>query len=257
MHLRVDLNADLGESFGAYKIGNDEELIPLVTSINVACGFHGGDPLVIQRTVELAKRHGVGVGAHPGFPDLQGFGRREMHMRPEDVYAMVIYQIGAVRAFTDLYGVPLQHVKPHGMLNNMAAVDEDLARVIAQAIYDYDKNLILLAVAGTKLAHAGEKVGLRVANEVFADRTYEPDGTLRNRKYPDALIKDPKVAAERVVTMIRDHVIVAIDGTPIPVDAHSVCLHGDGPTAVQVASALRQELVAQGIELVPLSTILG
>ncbi len=250
--MRIDINSDLGESFGAYKIGQDEAVIPMVSSVNVACGFHGGDPLVIRKTVEMAKQYGVAVGAHPGFPDLQGFGRRNMYLHPDDVYASMIYQIGAVRAFTDLYNLPLQHVKPHGAINNMAAVDMDLARVIAQAIYDYDKSLILLAVAGTKLAQAGREMGLQVANEVFADRTYEPDGTLRNRKYPDALIRDPVVAARRVVEMVKDGVLVAIDGSKISVQPDSVCLHGDGEAAVAIARTLREELANHGIEIRPL-----
>jgi UPF0271 protein len=247
--MKIDLNCDLGESFGAYKIGHDELVIPFVTSVNVACGFHGGDPSVIRSTVEMAKKHGVAVGAHPGYPDLLGFGRRNMIMHPDEVYSMVIYQIGAVRAFTDLYNIPLQHVKPHGALNNMAAVDLDLARVIARAIYDYDKDLILLAVAGSQLARAGEEIGLQVANEVFADRAYEPDGTLRNRKYPDALIHDPVEAANRVLQMVKENTIVAIDGTRIPVRPDSVCLHGDGLTAVKLAETLRKELIAHGVEL--------
>jgi 5-oxoprolinase (ATP-hydrolysing) subunit A len=255
--MKVDLNSDLGESFGAYTIGHDEEVIPLVTSINVACGFHGGDPTVIQKTIQLAAKHGVAVGAHPGFPDLLGFGRRNMTMKHDDAYSMVIYQIGAVRAFTDLAGIPLQHVKPHGALNNMAAVDKDLAMAIAKAVYDYDKSLILLAVAGTQLALAGEEVGLPVAQEVFADRTYEPNGTLRNRKFPDALITDVDESARRVIRMLKENVIEAIDGTLIPVKADSICLHGDGASAVQIASSLRSKLVAEGVELCNLDEKLG
>ena len=174
-------------------------------------------------------------------------------MDSKDVYAMMIYQIGAVRAFTDLYSISLQHVKPHGALNNMAAMDRELALVIAQSIYDYDKNLILLAVAGTELAKAGDQVGLRVAQEVFADRTYEPNGTLRNRKYPDALIRDPQESARRILRMVADHVIEAVDGSLIPVQADSICLHGDGVTAVKLAETLRQELIDHGIELCTLT----
>ncbi|MCF8567453.1 5-oxoprolinase subunit PxpA [Alicyclobacillus tolerans] len=255
--MRIDLNSDLGESFGAYTMGHDELVIPSVTSVNVACGFHGGDPTVIQQTVEMAVKHNVAVGAHPGFPDLLGFGRRNIVMDAKDVYSMMIYQIGAVRAFTDLFNIPLQHVKPHGALNNMAAVDADLAMAIAKSIRDYDKDLILLAVAGTELAKAGEKVGLPVAQEVFADRNYEPNGTLRPRKYSDALIRDPEESFRRVLRMVQDHVIEAIDGTLVPVQPDSVCLHGDGPTAVKLAETLRRELTAHGVEVRSLASDVG
>jgi len=252
VQLKVDLNSDLGESFGAYKIGDDERIIPLVTSVNVACGFHAGDPSVIRRTVELAARSGAAVGAHPGFPDLQGFGRRTMHMSEDEVYDITVYQIGALKAFADACGIRLQHVKPHGALYNMASADIALARAIARAVYDVDSDLILLALSGSRLLDAGREIGLKVASEVFADRAYEPDGSLRSRKHPDALIHDPMKAAGQAVTMLTEKTVVAIDGTRVPVEADSICFHGDGSNAVQLIQTIRGELQKRGIAIVPL-----
>ncbi|QQE78727.1 LamB/YcsF family protein [Alicyclobacillus sp. SO9] len=251
----MDLNSDVGESYGAFTIGQDEDMVPLVSSINVACGFHGGDPAVIHNTIHLAKQHGVGVGAHPSFPDLQGFGRRPMQMKPDDLYASIIYQIGAVEAFTRIHSLSLQHVKPHGALNNLACVDRGVAEVVVKAVKDYDSNLILLAPFGSQLDLAGDDGGLTVASEVYADRNYEPDGTLRSRNYDDALLTGSSEVVQHVLHMIKNHEIVAVDGTSIPVEADSICLHGDGQTAVELAKAVRTALEREGIAIQPLAVL--
>jgi len=195
----VDLNCDLGESYGAYKLGNDEAILPFVTSANIACGFHAGDPAVMKKTVRLALQHQVAIGAHPGLPDLVGFGRREMAVSPEEAFDMTLYQIGALAAFVQAEGGAMHHVKPHGALYNMAAVTPALAEAIAEAVYRVNPELVLYGLAGSALIKAGQKLGLRTANEVFADRTYQPDGTLTSRRLPNALLSDPQEAIRQVV----------------------------------------------------------
>ena len=224
---KVDLNSDLGESFGAYTIGLDNEVIAHVSSVNVACGYHAGDPLVMEKTVAAAKAAGVAVGAHPGFPDLMGFGRRNMVVSPKEVKAYVKYQLGALMAFAAAEGIRLQHCKPHGALYNMAGKDMDLALAIAEAIAEVDKNIILLGLANSKMIDAGKQLGLRVANEVFADRAYQADGSLVPRKLPGAVIHDKDEAIARTVRMVTEGKVTAITGEEVEIAAHSICVHGD------------------------------
>ena len=252
---RVDLNCDLGESFGAYTIGCDELVIPLVSSANVACGFHASDPVVMEKTVAMAAGAGIGVGAHPGFPDLMGFGRRNMVITPAEARAYTLYQLGALSGFCRAKGIALQHVKPHGALYNMAGKDYALARGICEAIKDFDPSLIVLALSGGELLRCARDMGLRAASEVFADRGYEEDGSLVNRKKEGAMITDENVAIERVVRMIREKTVTAVTGKDIPIEADSVCVHGDGPKALAFVEKIRAALTQQGIEIRPLGEI--
>ena len=252
---RVDLNCDLGESFGAYTIGCDELVIPLVSSANVACGFHASDPVVMEKTVVMAAGAGIGVGAHPGFPDLMGFGRRNMVITPAEARAYTLYQLGALSGFCRAKGIALQHVKPHGALYNMAGKDYALARGICEAIKDFDPSLIVLALSGGELLRCARDMGLRAASEVFADRGYEEDGSLVNRKKEGAMITDENVAIERVVRMIREKTVTAVTGKDIPIEADSVCVHGDGPKALACVEKIRAALTQQGIEIRPLGEI--
>jgi len=245
----VDLNCDMGESFGAYTIGADELVMPLITSANVACGFHGGDPLVMRRTVRLARQHGVAVGAHPGFRDLAGFGRRQMSCTPDEVYADVLYQIGALAAFCSAEGVALRHVKPHGALYNMAHADATIATAIAAAVADYDRRLLLFAQPGSALAVAGEAAGLRVVAEVFADRAYNPDGSLVARSIPGAVLHDPAAVAAQARQMVCEGRVTAVNGQVVPVRAETICVHGDNPAAVALIRRIRDELAAAGVSL--------
>ena len=230
--MKIDLNSDLGESFGAYKIGMDDKVLPLVTSANIACGFHAGDPSVMKKTVDLAVKSGCALGAHPGYPDLVGFGRRKMAVSPADVYAMVVYQVGALSAFAKAAGTRLQHVKPHGAMYNMAAKDPALAEAIAQAIYDVDPKIILFALAGSESVKAAEKVGLKVASEVFADRSYQEDGSLTPRTQPGAMITDEEASIAQVLSMVLKGQVTTLSGKVIPVKADTICVHGDGEKAL-------------------------
>lgn len=241
MH-RIDLNCDLGESFGAYQIGQDEKVLDLVTSANIACGYHAGDHNVMAKTVKLAVEKGVGIGAHPGLPDLIGFGRRPMQVAPEDVYNFMVYQIGALQAFARVHQASLNHVKPHGALYNMAARDRDLAQAIAEAVYDVDRNLILFGLAGGELVKAGQAKGLASAQEVFADRTYQPDGTLTPRTQPNAMIHDAEEAVERMIRLIKEGKVEAVDGSDVAIQADTICVHGDEPSALLFVQKLRQGL---------------
>lgn len=243
----VDLNSDLGESFGLYTIGNDEAVLQYVSSANIACGFHAGDPQIMQKTVAMAAADGVAVGAHPGVPDLMGFGRRKMDITPQEAYAMVLYQVGALQAFTTAAYVPLQHVKPHGALYNMAAKDNALAAAIAKAVYDVNPQLILYGLAGSYLISEGKKIGLTTASEVFADRTYQPDGTLTPRSQPDAMVTDEDMAIARVLRMIREGVVTAQNGEDIPVQADTICIHGDGAKALAFAHKIKTALEAHDV----------
>ena len=249
---KIDLNCDLGESFGNYKIGLDEEVIRHISSANVACGFHASDPLVMQKTVALAKENGVCIGAHPGFPDLVGFGRRNMSVSLPEAKALVQYQIGALDAFCKAAGVKLCHVKPHGALYNMAGKDEILALAVCEGIFEYDSNLILLGLSGSKMIEAGKKIGLRTASEVFADRAYEDDGSLVARSKPGALITDENLAVSRVVKMVKNGRVTSITGNEIEIKADSICLHGDGVKAVEFAKRIKEELLKNDVEIVPL-----
>ncbi len=251
----IDLNCDMGESFGRYTLGHDEAMMPYITSANIACGLHAGDPLVMERTVRLAQGHGVGIGAHPGFPDLQGFGRRVMQLTPEEAEAFLLYQIGALAAFAQAAGAELVHVKPHGALYNLAAKDRPLAQAIARAVARFSRRLILVGLANSLLIEAGLEAGLPVAREAFADRAYEADGSLRSRRLPGALLQDPAQAAEQAVRIARDGLVVAYPGEKVPVQAETICLHGDTPTAAQIARTIRDRLETAGIEVVPMGRL--
>lgn len=253
---KVDLNSDLGESFGRYTLGMDADILPLVSSANVACGYHASDPLVMDKTIAMAKEAGVRVGAHPGFPDLMGFGRRNMDVSPAEAKAYTLYQLGALDAFCKAHGVKMQHVKPHGAMYNMAGKDYALSKAICEAIYAYDKDLIVMALSGGELVHAAEDMGLKVAREVFADRAYEEDGSLVNRRKEGAMITDENEAIARVVRMIKEQKVTAVTGKDIPIKADSVCVHGDGVKALAFVKKIRETLTAEGIEIVPLADIL-
>lgn len=253
---KVDLNSDLGESFGRYTLGMDADILPLVSSANVACGYHASDPLVMNKTIAMAKEAGVRVGAHPGFPDLMGFGRRNMDVSPAEAKAYTLYQLGALDAFCKAHGVKMQHVKPHGAMYNMAGKDYALSKAICEAIYEYDKDLIVMALSGGELVHAAEDMGLKVAREVFADRAYEEDGSLVNRRKEGAMITDENEAIARVVRMIKEQKVTAITGKDIPIKADSVCVHGDGVKALAFVKKIRETLTAEGVEIVPLVDIL-
>ncbi|HEY2917119.1 MAG TPA: 5-oxoprolinase subunit PxpA [Candidatus Limnocylindrales bacterium] len=249
----MDLNADVGESFGPWAMGQDAELIPLLSSANVACGFHAGDPATIERTVRLAARAGVAVGAHPGYPDLAGFGRRELAMPASELEASILYQVAAVAGFARDAGVELRHVKAHGALYNTAARDRGVAATVARAVRRCSPELVLYGLAGSCLIDAGREAGLAVAAEAFPDRAYEPDGSLRSRSLPDAVLTDSAAVAQRAVAMARDGAVVASDGTRIELHADTLCLHGDTPGAVEHARALRAAFAEAGIDIRPIA----
>lgn len=246
--VRMDLNADVGESFGSWPLGEDGMLIPVVTSVNVAAGFHAGDPLTIERAVELAVRHGVAVGAHPGYPDLAGFGRRAMALSPAEIEAAVLYQAGAIAAFARAAGAELRHVKAHGALYNRAARDPAAAESIARGVRRCSASLVLVGLAGSAMIDAGRDAGLAVAEEAFADRAYEADGTLRSRGLPGAVLEDPAAAAAQALAIACGG-LRAWDGTPLPLHADTICVHGDLPGAAARARAVRAALEAAGIAL--------
>lgn len=252
---KVDLNSDLGESFGSYKIGMDSEIIKFVSSVNVACGYHAGDPMVMAKTVQAAKDAGIAIGAHPGYPDLMGFGRRNMVCTPEEAGNYVKYQLGALLAFTKAAGVKMQHVKPHGALYNMAGKDEKLAMAIAEAIASVDDSIILLGLAGSEMLKAGKKVGLKTASEVFADRAYQADGSLVPRSKPGAVIHDTDEAIARTIRMVKEGRVTAITGEEVEIAADSICVHGDNPSALAFVQAIREKLTAEGVVIAPISEI--
>ncbi len=245
----IDLNADAGESFGRWRLGHDEELFPLLSSVNLATGFHAGDPRVMLRSVRLAKRHGVAVGAHPGFPDLVGFGRRDLAASPEEVYTDVLYQIGALSAFLKVEGLALHHVKPHGALYLRMLRDKALAEAVAQAVKDYDPDLPLVLLGGTPMEEAAKAVGVRYVREAFPDRAYLSDGRLAPRSMEGALIRDPEEAARRAVQMVLEGEIEALDGGRVRIEAETLCVHGDNPEAVAIARAVREALARHGVEI--------
>ena len=252
---KVDLNSDLGESFGRYTLGMDAEVLPLISSANVACGFHAADPVVMAKTTELAKKFGVAVGAHPGFPDLMGFGRRNMAVSAEEARAYILYQLGALDAFLRPLGIKMQHVKPHGALYNMAARDHELALAICRGIRDFDDSLIVLGLSGSQFGVAAAEVGLRSVSEVFADRAYEEDGSLVARSKPGSMITDEDEAVARVVRMVTEGKVTAITGRDVPLQADSICVHGDGPKAVAFSAKIRAALEARGVEICPISRL--
>ncbi|MBL8135408.1 MAG: LamB/YcsF family protein [Acidobacteria bacterium] len=250
--MRIDLNSDLGEAFGAWPMGQDGLLMPVISSANVACGFHAGDPCTIRHTIRLARKHGVAIGAHPGLPDLIGFGRREMQVTPAEVEDMVLYQVGALAAIARSEGVPLQHVKAHGALYNMACRDEALAEAIARAVVAFDPTLVLFGLPGSALLQAGLDAGLPVAAEAFADRAYRPDGSLAPRSQPGAVIHDVDAVVARAVAMVTEQSVAATDGTTIQFEADTLCLHGDTPGAAALAVAIRRGLEDAGVTIAPL-----
>ncbi|MBV7507053.1 LamB/YcsF family protein [Bacillus sp. sid0103] len=245
----VDLNSDLGESYGVYSIGNDQEVLKYISSANIACGYHAGDHNVMFETVRLAKKYRVQIGAHPGLPDIPGFGRREMYLSPREIYNLVIYQIGSLAAVCKVNGTTLSHVKPHGALYNMAAKNLQIAKAIAEAIVDFDPTLVLFGLSGSELVKAGEEKGLFVAHEVFADRTYQPDGTLTLRSKENALIHDTHVAINRVIRMIKEGKVTAVDGTDIMIKADTICVHGDSPKALEFVTELKHALIREKISI--------
>jgi 5-oxoprolinase (ATP-hydrolysing) subunit A len=246
---RIDLNADLGEGFGRYRLPHEDALLDLVTSANVACGFHAGDPVVMRETVAAASRRGVAVGAHPGYPDLAGFGRRDLSATPAEIIAIVIYQIGALAAVCRAEGTRLRYVKPHGALYNRAARDRAAAEAIAEAVRSTDPSLILLGLAGSELVHAARDAGLATAEEAFADRAYEPDGSLTPRGEPDAVLADPAHCADRAARMALDGIVTTSDGSVLEIAPDSICVHGDGPAALAVLTAVHDRLRASGVEI--------
>lgn len=252
---KVDLNSDLGESFGAYTIGMDAEILKYVSSANVACGWHAGDAVVMEQTVADAAKAGTAVGAHPGFPDLMGFGRRNMVVTPAEAKAYIKYQLGALMAFTKAKGIQMQHVKPHGALYNMAAVDEALAEAICQGVYEVDPNIILLGLANSKMISAAEKIGLRAASEVFADRAYNDDGTLVSRKLPGSVIHDKEIAIARTVQMVTQGTVETATGKIINIKADSICVHGDNPSALEFVKNIRETLEKNGVTICNLTQL--
>ena len=250
---KVDLNSDLGESFGRYTIGSDDRIIPLITSANIACGFHASDPVVMMKTVNMVKEAGTGAGAHPGYPDLMGFGRRNMNVSHEEAKAYTLYQISALGGMCKAAGVKLSHVKPHGAMYNMAGKDYELSKAICEAIKEYDPSL--MGLAGSQMVKAARDMGLKTAEEVFADRAYEEDGSLVARSKPGAMIEDEEEAITRVVRMIKEGKVQAITGNDIDIKADSVCVHGDGEKALLFVEKIRKALTDEGIEICPLEEV--
>ncbi|MRX74122.1 5-oxoprolinase subunit PxpA [Bacillus lacus] len=245
----VDINCDLGESFGAYTLGRDAEILDYVTSANIACGFHAGDPATMRKTVKMAMEKNVAIGAHPGLQDLAGFGRRDMNLSPQEAYDLVLYQIGALSAFVKAEGGSIQHVKPHGALYNMAAKSAPLAEAIAEAVYKVNPDMIFFGLAGSELIKAGEKAGLRTGSEVFSDRTYQPDGTLTSRREPNALITDQNQAVSQVIKMVRNQKVSTAGGPEIDIKADTICIHGDGEHALDFARHITEALKKAGITI--------
>lgn len=254
--IRIDLNADMGESFGIYKIGNDEELMKYITSANIACGMHGGDPIVMDKTVCLAKQNGVSIGAHPGYPDLQGFGRRKMDMSLKEIECFVLYQLGSISAFCRSNGVELKHVKPHGVLYNLASEDIDIALSIANAVKMFDANLILVGLYNSQLIQAGKQVSLKTAREVFADRAYDDNGLLVSRKFSGSVFDSIDKVIEQAVNIIKYNKVKTINGNIIDIYGDTLCIHGDNPKAVEFANSIVEEFKKNSINILPLSEIL-
>jgi len=252
---RIDLNSDMGESFGKYKLGNDEEIMKNVSSANIACGFHAGDPHVLKYTIKLAKETGTAVGAHPGLPDLIGFGRRSMDVSPEELYDYCVYQIGAVQAFCKAMGVDMQHVKCHGILEIMTTQRPELAEAIAAAIKDVDPKLLYMTIAGTRLYQTCKDAGLRVAGEAYGDRAYNEDGTLVSRKLPNSVLTDSDTVVKRITQFVETGTMPTYEGGVVKIDAQSICMHGDTPGASELIKALREKLDSQGIGIVPVGEL--
>lgn len=253
---RVDLNSDLGESYGDYKLGMDEEVLKYITSANVACGWHAGDAMVMDKTLALAKKFDTAIGVHPGFPDLMGFGRREMKISYEETKNYIKYQLGALWAFAKAHGLSLQHLKPHGAFYNMAAKDAGMAKAIAEAVYEVDKDIILVGLANSQLIKMGKEVGLRVANEVFADRAYNSDGSLVSRNIEGSVIHDKDLAIKRVLRMVKVGLVTSATGEDIRIKADTICIHGDNPKALVFVQEIRKTLEDEGISLEPMGNFI-
>lgn len=247
--MRVDLNCDLGEAYGNYSFGGDHQIIPLITSANIACGFHAGDENVMNETVKLAKEHNVAIGAHPGLPDLKGFGRRNMDISLDEIYNLMIYQLGALQGFCQIYQVRISHVKPHGALYQMGAKDKAIARVIAQAVYDFDSSLVLVGLANSFLISEAKNVGLITASEVFADRRYEDNGKLVSRRESDAVITDTEEALNQVLKMVKENKVISKNKKEITLQADTICVHGDGAHATDFVAKIRKVLTKEGIDI--------
>lgn len=247
--LSIDLNCDMGESFGAWRMGNDAELMNFVSSVNVACGFHAGDSTTMRETVQMAQKKGVAIGAHPSFPDLQGFGRREMSLSPQEVFDIVLYQVSALKGICEAFGAKLRHVKPHGALYNSAAKNAKLAKAIAEAVKKIDENLVFFGLSGSHLISEAERIGLKTASEVFADRTYQNDGSLTPRSQPNALISSTEESIRQVLQMIKEKTVTAVTGEIIPITAETICIHGDGKHAVEFAQTINQRLKSENIKI--------
>lgn len=243
----IDLNSDMGESFGAYKIGGDEELIKYVSSTNIACGFHAGDPMVMDKTVRMAKDRGVAVGAHPGYPDLIGFGRRKMVLSPMEIKNDMKYQIGALNGFLQSYGMKMQHVAPHGALGNLCQYDREASRAICEAVYEIDPSVIIYYCAGAVLGEEAKKLGLRAASEIFVDRAYMNDLSLAPRKMEGAMITDEDFAIERCIRMIKEKKVCSLSGNTLDIDGDTLCVHGDGPKAFAFVKRIKDEFQKEGI----------
>jgi 5-oxoprolinase (ATP-hydrolysing) subunit A len=245
----IDLNCDMGESFGVWTMGNDTALMDIVSSINVACGFHAADASTIRKTIEIAAGKGVSVGAHPGYPDLQGFGRREMQLSAQEIFDLVLYQISALKGICEAFGLKLNHVKPHGALYNTAAKTAETAAAIVRAVKAVDANLVFYGLSGSFLISEAEKAGLKTASEVFADRTYQGDGSLTPRNQPDALIETADESCRQVLQMIREQSVTATNGEKVTLKAETVCVHGDGKNALEFARNVRSRIIEKGIEI--------
>jgi UPF0271 protein len=244
----IDINADLGEGFGRYKMADDTRLMELVSSANIACGFHAGDPRTMANAVDQAVQNGIGIGAHPGFPDLVGFGRRDINLTPLEITTDVLYQLGALSAFVNVSGGSLQHISPHGRLGNLAVVDRKYAEAIVKAVVRFDPSIIVVTQPG-ELAHVAKQQGLRVAFHIFADRSYNDDGTLVSRSEPHSVINDPEIVVPRCVRMVTEGKVTTITGRDISVDAHTICLHGDTPGSLELARRIKSGLIEAGIEI--------
>lgn len=256
MEIFVDLNSDIGEGFGDYTIGMDEEILKHVTSANIACYFHAGDPVIMDKTVKLAKENNVAIGSHPGYPDLIGFGRRPMTISVSEARAYVLYQIGALKAFADAHNTKVQHMKLHGAFYNNACGNKELADAILDTIEQYDKNLILMVLSGSYIAKEGLRRGFKIAQEVFADRGYNEDGSLVNRKLEGAFIKDKDEAIKRVIRMVKEGKVTAVTGNDIAIKADSICVHGDNPKAIEFVKNIKQALIDSGVKVTSLHDFL-
>lgn len=247
--MTIDLNCDLGESFGAYRIGNDEAIMSYISSANIACGFHAGDPRTIEKTITLALKNGVAIGAHPGYPDLEGFGRRSMNLSTPEIRSSILYQVGAIKSMAETLGGNLQHVKPHGALYNSASVDFEMAKVIAQTIKDIDKSLILVGLSGSALIKAAKEIGLQYASEVFADRAYNDNGTLVSRNIAGAVLHDTNAVIDRTIRMINEGFVESISGKMIAIQVDTICVHGDNEKALEFVKNLTSSFKEVSIEL--------